>query len=406
MTKLARQFSWILAGRVLAAIIQASTLIILARVLEPQEFGLIAAVLGITIVLQALADLGVGKMLIRERARDKESSLLGGGIRLNSHSTGVLAVLLGLGFLIFGVFFDPRFLFMIPLAISVAGEKNADTWLGIAIADGDVRLNTTNLVVRRAIALISFLVLLQLAVAPILSYSLAVAVAAIFSVVFSRKIISHRVIGDHANFRETFRATFPYWVNTLVSQLRNLDAALIGLIAGTGVAGYYSAAARLTGPLRMLPDSLAVVLLPYATRARNRPLTNLYKILLVFLSPLAIIYCGLALVVPGAVPVVLGEDYVPAIPAIQIVLVGLVFSGMKSLLNSVMQGRGMQKQVASLAVVTTIYILVVLIILTPLFGANGAAIALASGFLIEALSLFCVLLIMEFKRKSLHELGD
>lgn len=397
MARLINQFSWILLGRLLAAGIQAGTLVLLARALSLTDFGLLTGVLGVTVVLQAMADLGIAKLLIRERARDTDSAILAGGLRLNSWLTFILFVLLLIGFFLIGLLYDDRFLLMIPLAISAAGEKNADTWLGVAIADGDVRLNSTNLVTRRLITLGVFMLSLSLNIAPILSYTTGAAVGAVISVVFSRKVVSGRVKNDYSNIRETFNAAFPFWVNSLVSQLRNLDSALVGLISGTVTAGYYSAAARLTSPMRMLPDSLAQVLLPYATRSRKKSVFNLFRLVLVFSLAMAFIYSGLALIMPWAVPLLLGTDYIPAITAIQIVLIGLVFSSLNSLLRSIMQGRGMQKEVAILAVIVTTYILSFIVILTPFFGAVGAALALSSGFFVEVVGSLVIIFFVERK---------
>lgn len=66
--RLFKQFSWILLGRVVAAALQAATVVILARLLGPLQFGVLAAVLGIIIWLQAVADLGMAKLVVRERS--------------------------------------------------------------------------------------------------------------------------------------------------------------------------------------------------------------------------------------------------------------------------------------------------------------------------------------------------
>lgn len=400
MARLVNQFSWILVGRVLAAGIQAGTLILLARSLPLSDFGLLNGALGVVIVLQAVADLGISKLLIRERAKDPSSGMISDGLLLNSRLSFLLFIIISAGFIMAGLVLDSRFLMMIPLAVSAAGEKNADTWLGIAVADGDVWLNSTNLVVRRLLALIVFIACLQVEFEPILAYTIGVAVGAVVSVLFSRKVISERVPKSGKVTRAVIIASMPFWVNSLVSQLRNFDSAIVGLLAGTVTAGYYSAAAKLTSPMRMLPDSLAQVLLPYATRSRNKSVLSLFKIVMIFSIVMTPIYLLLTFCAPWIVPILLGGEYIPAISAIQIVFIGLVFSSLNSLLRSIMQGRGMQNHVATVAVVVTITMLLLILILTPNYGANGAAFALSSGFLIELILSLIILFVIENGRNS------
>src|SRR5699024_12052774 len=127
----------------------------------------------------AVADLGMAKLVVRERSAGTSTGLVSGGLWLNSRSTLILGLALTLAFLGAATFLDEAFYLMMPLAISAASEKNADTWLGVAIADGDTHLNSLNLVCRRALALAGFLLLTSIEVAAMLAYSVAVDLPAI-----------------------------------------------------------------------------------------------------------------------------------------------------------------------------------------------------------------------------------
>lgn len=394
MWALAGQFSWLISGRIIAAGIQAVTLIFVARALGPADFGLFNAVLGIMIVMQAISDLGVGKLLVRERSSGERPELVAGGIRLNARSSAVLGIVLGIGLATLGFASDQRFLLMLPLAVSVAGEKNADTWLGIAIADGDVRYSTMILVARRACALAIFLLLSSTPFPAIVNYSSAMACAAVGSVVFARRLISPRVKTMPAMAKVTIRAAVPYWVNTFAVQLRNLDTAIVTAVAGAGAAGFYSTASRLTTPLRMLPNSFAVVMLPHATRTQTQSIRTVLVRVGIFVSITGAMYLLLAVLIPWVIPL-LGEAYRPATVPLQIVLVGLVFAGLTSLLGAVMQGRGMQKSVAMVSVGSTVYTLVALWALAHFLGAIGAALGLATGFALEAIALLISVIYVE-----------
>lgn len=397
--RLFMQFSWILMGRVIAAALQAATVILLARLLGPHQFGILAAVLGIIIWLQAVADLGMAKLVVRERSDGTSTGLVSGGLWVNSRSTLILGLALTLSFLIAAIFLDAAFYLMLPLAISAASEKNADTWLGVAIADGDTHLNSINLVCRRALALAGFVLLTSIEVAPMLAYSVAVAVAALCSVVFARRHVSKLGLSERELLRSTLEAARPFWINTLAVQLRNLDAVFVGFLASPLVAGYYASASKLTSPLRMLPTSMAVVILPHAARTRKDSARKVAKLVLLSGTFVGTIYVSLIFVVPWIVPIILGDEYESSIVPLQIVLVGLVFAAFTSLFGAVLQGRGFPQLVASASVGTTIYLLFALLVLTPLGGAVGAASALATSFALESIAL-AVFLVIKILRKA------
>lgn len=399
-TQISSQFSWILFGRVLAAALQAVLIVMLARALGPADFGLLSAVLGIIMVLQAVFDLGLRKMVLRERAEGSTPPIVAGGLWLNSVSSISLGISVGVLLLILGLLVDPIYYFMVPLAFCAAAEKNADTWLGIALADGDAKINTFNLVGRRAVALLLFLGLLQFKINFVLGYSLAVSVAAIVSVLFARSIVKEASTGERASIRETFIVARPYWANTLAAQLRNLDVAVVNATASSSAAGFYATAARLSGPLRMLPTSLGTVLLPRAAQSKGASLAPIIRILVIAGPLFALMYLLLALLAPWLVETALGDEYIPVIEPLQIVLFGLVFAAITSLVQPVLQGLGFQRAVAIIAVLTTVLILVGLLALSSPFGEVGAAMALAVGFAFECVALLIVTFIRLPKRKG------
>lgn len=385
--RLTEQFSWILLGRVIAAALQAVILAILARSLGPQQFGVVAATLGVIILLQAMADLGMGKLVVRERSAGDSETLLAGGLWINARSSLVLCLALAIGFLSLGLFIDHAFLLMLPLAVSAAGEKNADTWLGVAIADGDTHLNSINLVSRRTIALVSFLILNYFGFPPILSYSVSVALAALGSVIFARRHVSRLALPVRASISHTIGAAQPYWINTLAVQFRNLDAGIVGIVASPVAAGFYATASKLSSPLRMLPTSLAVVILPHAARTRHRSAYSILRLVFFAGALVGLVYVLLVFFVPWGLPVLLGEAYRPAVVPLQIVLVGLIFAAFTSLFGAAMQGRGLSKSVAAVSVSSTIYLLLALVIFTGVSGSTGAAIALATSYMLESIAL-------------------
>jgi O-antigen/teichoic acid export membrane protein len=380
------QFVWVTGGRIFAAVLQAVSLVLVLQRISPSEFGVLSAVLGLATVVQTAIDMGVATFITRERAANPDSGAIATALRFNMLSSLVLTavVLLALGT---AGLFNPIYFFLLPLAFWVSGERNADARLAVVFADGDAKINVFNLVSRRCATILVFLGLAGLQVEPLLAFAVASAVAALASSLFANIYVKGRVrTPSSISYRELLRESRPYWVNSVATQARNLDVTIAGIVAGATQAGYYSTAARLTSPLRILPTSLASVLLPAATRAsaKSQSLRPLLKIVGIVLLVMTVVYAGIWVLIPWGVPTFLGTAYSPAIPSVQLVVAGLPFAAAASLFSSLLQGRGHKRFVALVATVSTGVCLVCVAVAAPIWGAQGAALALSVSFMVQA----------------------
>lgn len=386
-SKIVDQFSWVTAGNVVAAALRAGSLVLVARALLPAEFGLFSAATGAAIVLQAVFDLGLAKLIVHERAGgDKDSSMVAAALRLNTKLSVLLGSVCFVVLLILGLTLSPTLLLMLPMSVSISGEKNADTWLGVPIADGNARPNSLNLVGRRSVALIGLVIGLASGVNPILAFCLGEALAAVVSVVFARFYVRH-LMKDYSEIpvRSVLRASGPFWINGLAMQVRNLDVMLASFLAGTTQAGYYSAASRLTGPLQLLPSSLAVVILPAASRGSDRP--HLVKIVMAASGVMCAGYVALAAVTPWLLPILLGPAYSPAVPVIQIVILGLPFASAAALMSAMLQGWRYATHVAAIAICTSALCLGGIGVGAEFYKALGAAVGLSAAYVVQTILL-------------------
>ena len=379
------------SGRILAAGLQAIILVVLARSTDPSTFGFFSAVFGVGVVLQNAFDLGLGTYIIRERANNPDSIRLPRALMLNNLSSAAMAISGILVLSLLEAMTYLSFLIYIPLCVALAVERNADVRLGVALADGDARINTVNLVGRRTLSLVMFFVFFNVFdFEPVLAFGLAATVAAIISTAGAHRYTKQNVAVTSvtATARETLSAAWPFYVNSFATQLRNLDSTLVTAVTGATQGGLYSAAARLTGPLRILPTSLAAVLLPSASRVKGRAGRRSGLIMTAkVVAGMALFYGVLAVLVPLGLPLVLGQAYGEAVTAVQIVLGGLVFAAAASLLSSSLQGWGDARYVGLLAAVTSITCLGVVSLGAAWAGATGAAWGLAASFAVQAILL-------------------
>ena len=358
-----------------------------ARAMPVSDFGHLAAFLGITTLLQVAVDCGVATYVTRERAVRPDSGGVPSALRFTRRSSIALFAILVISLILAGAALDRTYLAMLPLALWAAAERNADTGLSVAFADGDVHVNALNLLSRRALSIALFVALDSAGVEAILAFATASAIAALASAVFSFLYIRKRITATATlGWRELLSRARPYWVNGLATQARNLDVVVVGALAGATSAGLYSSGSRLTSPLRILPTSLATILLPASARAAKsrEVLRNLLTLTTCVVAGMTVIY---AIIFAGAsvlVDSVLGSDYKDSTAVIRIILVGLPFAALASLLNSILQGRGQGRDVAVTSSTTTAACLIGIAITAPWLGAPGAAVVLSASFALQA----------------------
>lgn len=381
-----RQFSWVASGRVIAAVLQMVSLGMAAAWLGPRDFGLLAAVLGVAVIPQTVLDFGISTYVTRTRAADPVSPTVKYALRINNRSSLVLATLFGAGVAAAAQFGDPVFWLMLPLAVWVGSQRNADVWAGVALADGDAHVNVISLVGRRLLTIIIQLLFFGAGASALLGFSIGSAVGAGVSAVYVRANVYPRLPRELADIslKRLLRLTWPYWLHSAATQVRNLDTALVALIASPLAAGMYAVASRLTGPLRILPLSLATVLLPGLTRTGGQITAKVRRGLFLVTALLAVFYILLAVSAAWLVPAILGEEYANAVLPVQIVCLGLVFGAIASLLASVLQARGQARSVGYISLSTAVICMVTIALGAGAWGAVGASLGLVASFALQA----------------------
>lgn len=378
--RVVRQFAWVSAGRVVAALLQAVVLALVARAVSPTEFGFLGVFLGLAAVAQTFTEMGIATFIIRERAANPQSGDIAVAMRFNTFSSAVLSVLTGIVLLIAGFAAATEWLYLLPLAIWIGAERNADARISIALADGDARINVSNLVGRRALATVILLGLIVAGVDGLLSYSIALAIAAVLSSVFANRYVRERVSPrSGSSFRSVLAESRAYWIHSVATQARNLDVPVVSAVAGATAAGFYSAGSRLTNPLRILPYSLASVLLPEATRAHRSGRSLRPSLVLAGAMGLGVtlLYIALIPLTPWLVQTVLGSQYLGAIAVVQVVLLGMPFAAGVTLAHVILQAIGRKSVVAASSTIFTILTLASVLVAAFLGGALGAAYAMS-----------------------------
>lgn len=375
-------------GRILAALIQMLSLALFANWVSPGTFGIVASVTAIAVIPQNLFDFGISTYIVRHRAADPTDGTVTFALRVSGRISVLLAAVSLLALSVLGLWIDPVFASLLPLALWVGAERNAEVWMGIALADGDTKLSVVSLLGRRLGSLILLLTIQYFTSLPELAYSVSLGLTSVIAAVAGRRLLRPRLPRSREmTLRSLVATTWPYWLHSTATQIRNVDTALVALVASPTQAGFYAVASRLTNPLRILPSSLAAVVLPGIARTQGVVNKRTAIVIAAMIGSMAVLYSLIAVLVPWVVPVLLGDVYEQANTPIQIVCFGLVFGAAASILASVLQAKGFGKAVSFSSLAASLFCVPAITVGSIYFGAAGAALGLVSSFAVQTVAL-------------------
>ncbi|MDZ7266142.1 MAG: oligosaccharide flippase family protein [candidate division KSB1 bacterium] len=190
-------------------------------------------------------------------------------------------------------------------------------------------------------------------------------------------------------FRETLGyglKTYPGIVLYLLSW--RLDFILCNSLLDATAVGFYSTATVLAEILWFVPQTLSVVLLPQASRLSEleaRELTSRVCRFTLWLTLLAALLLGL--LADHIVTLVFGPAFVPAVPALWLLLPGVVMYALSNLLTSHLVGRGHPRENNQALALAFFANLGINLCTIPRFGILGAALASSLSYTLATLHL-------------------
>jgi O-antigen/teichoic acid export membrane protein len=172
-----------------------------------------------------------------------------------------------------------------------------------------------------------------------------------------------------------------------------LNVMILSVVASVDVVGQFSVATKVAEAFRPLSQSLTFVLRPLIaslsiTEARARGV-QLYR--RVFALNLVLV-SAMALAGGPLILALFGDEFAPAIPAFQILLIGLAAHGGDGVLNGYNVGIGRPEFNSYTALAALVITLVGSVALVPSYGLNGAAVTASVAYSVKAIALTAVFL--------------
>lgn len=326
-TKALRGIKWVSLSTVVSKSFQAVVLIVLARVLSPQDFGLVGIALIVTTIVSIFQDLGLSSALIQRKDRTEDAANI---IFITS--------------IIFGIFWYVMVYFLAPSAAYFFHNEEITLVLRVMglsfliVPFGSVQ----NALLRREFYFkrIFYLNLIPAVVPGTLSMILAFLGFSYWSLVFANLVSSLLNVvvlwlivpwkpSFHYELTLTkdllrFGGTVTFH-NIITWILNNFDHILVGKWLGISTLGIYRVGFRIARmPIEYTTANFSKVLYPAFCKIQDQPsqLINLFLKTLKYISLLTIPSgIGIALTANLSVPILLGEKWNSLIPVIQILAV-------------------------------------------------------------------------------------
>jgi O-antigen/teichoic acid export membrane protein len=299
-----RKSALVLGARIVSAVLQAVTILLLARSLGPSDLGSYFTVVSVFAGFSALVGFGMNTRALRLAAEDhaaaKRSTMT--WMRLvTALIGGALSAWLGSLFLL-----DTPVLVLIAAASYAASELVNELSQSIMLGSGRVGAAVGLMIVRRAAPFAAVIWGLAQDDATLLfGLTVACGITTVYGLVVQRGLLSRpssplRLIASSRH----------YWWQSIWAAAQQVDVLVVQLFLGSSAAGLYAAASRLLSPLNLVTSSLLSVLVPEMSRftdrrkilavyARAKRLIGGYAVALAVASPLA-----------GFVgPLILGSEY-------------------------------------------------------------------------------------------------
>ena len=371
---------------VLRLLLQFSLLPILARLVGPAEYGLVALAMSFILLANVLADGGLGYALGRQAqaSRELESTVFW----LTAAFGAALALACCLAALPMGaILHQPRLPWLI-MALSPILLMNGLT----AVSNGRIIREG-----RFAVFAVGDVISTGLGAATALTAAMsgwgAWSLVAQQLVLWGSKLVwvtfnGRAQIGFHCKPQEA-RGLLAFGVSTIGAILadfvaRNLDSLIVGGVLGVTALGYYAMAYQIVRvPDMLISGPLYLYIFTAVSRtagdvsgkaAQGLAIAGL-RLGSVVLAPL---FCGLALVADLAVGLVLGPKWAGAVEALQYLSIAGFFFCMCSILSTTAMGLGRSRLQLSMSVLLAVTCVLV-VAASVRFGLGAVSASLAAG---------------------------
>ena len=369
----------------ISGLVYLATVMIIAHKVSVVEFGKYSFVLAFAIFFQLVADAGLPRMMIREIAKNPEgfAPLVGAAVSLIWLASGAICLLVALivPFLHFGM--DVKISALV-MSFATLATFHAAGYSAVLRAFEDNELNYLGYVLHK-ILLLGLILLAIRFQRGLVGFVSAHLVSNLLLWYF------YHIVVSHLYSRIRLRIDVPLWKSLIISALPmgggvmlrqlalQLDILILTWMTNLTTVGLFSGPYRISMALRVIPQTLSLPLYPlYSRTAHLSPerFREAYQWSMKFFALISIPFA--AFFVAWSKPILrlaLGDKFLPALPAMQLLGLGLVPFFLSTLFQYLFAALDEQRRFLMSTCVGSALRILLLIILIPTFGFVGPAIA-------------------------------
>jgi len=383
---------WVVAAFIMARLASLLRLGVLAHLLVPDDFGLMALIVLVVGSLWALSDVGIGAAIIQRR--DPDAAFLHTAWHLNWMRGVLLAAGCWLLAPVVAQFFSrPELASWLHWASLIPLIRGVESLGGVLLQrDLDFRRRTWLDLSRESVSTLTSISLAVYWHADVLALFGGLLAGALASVVVSYLVHDYRprLIFSRAAVREIWQfGGHLLGAGILIFAMTNMDDLVIGRMLGTEQLGYYGVAFTLATILTsQLVQLFNTVILPALaeiqtdTERMKRALGISTRLMAGLLTP---VVCGVCLVPAQVIELGFGEHWLPAVPVLLVLLVMGWVRGMASVFGPVLVARGLTAAVHRMKWFEFMVFVSAIVPAVHLFGILGAAWVLLVVYILSLL---------------------
>jgi len=384
---IAKNTFWLSLSNILGRLIKAALIVMAARVLGTEGYGIFSYALSASIIIISLVDLGLSTIVAREISykesadhRKYISTALIVKIILIIFGSTFLAITLPL------VSSIPEVISLIPLLILLIFFDGVREMI-IGIAKGEEKMEHVafiQLITTLSVTILGLIALLRLPDSKtlLISYVAGSAIGLLYALIWGKKYLyKFWAFFDKSIVKKMLSEAIPFaFLGLLGIIMINTDTLMIGWLEGATPVGLYAAAQKPIEVLYVIPMILATAMFPAMSRYAKtnnlidsgRLLETMLKYSFIAAAPITI--GGIILAKP-IINLLYGSSYLASVIPFQILLMTILIAYPSVIIANAVFSFNKQSAFTKLLLFGTVANIIFNLLLIPIFSIVGSAIA-------------------------------
>ena len=360
-------------------------IIILARYLSKEDFGLYTFAIALASIFVVFSDLGFKTLVVREVARDKQKANIYFGnvfiIKIVLSIFTFLAAVIFSGIMSYSAAAKGAFYLALVFAVIKSLGMLFNSIYAAHEKPGVIALLNLILKVLALSALIVIIYSNGSLQGILAGFSLAGFIyLALAYFILVKNFIKEKLTFNLDFAKNLFKEVWPFtFIAIFVPIYTQVEIIILKTLKGDLATGYYGVAVSIISILAFIPANFSIVIYPIFSRLYKESKKDLIayyeksvKFLLIVSLPLSM---GIAVLAPTIVPLIYGNAYSPSVAIVRILVFCLIILFTSTPLGVLVLAINKQKQATLTALIAVILNIVLSLVLIPRFSYFGSAVS-------------------------------